>query len=144
MELDFQHRIKAMRAEIEALKTASRSNPDGIQTTTKRFTFPAKMIVYTTYISGLYFIELTPQSSDTMIFSASQKHTVVSDDVIAETARPYVKDGNKYGLLVEIMINYQVLQSYLAQYSPGDVITKDITLEIVASDDFTYTITEEN
>lgn len=144
MELDFKHRLMALRSEIEALKTASRSNPDGIQTTTERFTFPAKMTVYSTYISGSYFVELIPQSSDTMIFSASQKHATVSDDVIVDTARPYIKDGDKYGLLLRIAINYQVLQTYLQQHSVGDTITKNVTVEIVASDDFTYTITEDN
>lgn len=144
MELDFRHRIMALRSEIEALKTASRSDPDGLQTTKERFTFSARMTVYSTYISGNYFIELIPESSDTMIFSASQKHTTENDAVIVSTARPYIKDGNKYGLLLRISINYQVLQSYLEQYSVGDIITKDVTLEIVASDYFSYTISENN
>ena len=144
MELKFQHRLMALRSEIEALKTAKQSNPDGIQTIKERFTFPAKMIVHSTYISGNYFIELNPQNSNTMIFSASQKHATVSDDIIADTARPYIKDGNKYGILLEVSINHQVLQTYLQQHSVGDVITKNITIEIIASDDFTYTITEDN
>lgn len=142
MGLDFQHRIKALRAEVEALKTAKQSNPDGIRTIVERFTFSAKMTVYATYISANYFVELVPQSSNTMIFSASQKHVVASDGVIVDTARPYIKDGNRYGILLRVAINYQVLQTYLQQYSVGDTITKDVTIEIVASDDFTYTISE--
>lgn len=143
MELKFQHRLMALRSEVEALKTARQSNPDGIRTINKRITFSAKMAVFATFISGSYFIELFPENSDTMIFSANQKHTVVSDDVIIDAARPYVKNGNRYGLLLRIAINYQVLQTYLQQYSVGDTVTKSVTLEIVASDDFEYTI-EEN
>ena len=144
MDLDFQHRMIVLRDEIEALKTARQTNPDGIQTIKKRFTFSAKMTVYATYISNTYFIELTPQSSDTMIFSASQKHTTASDGVIIDDARPYIKNGDRYGLLLRAAINYQVLQSYLEQYSVGDTVTKDVTIEIVASDDFTYSIEENN
>lgn len=144
MELKFQHRLMALRSEVEALKTARQSNPDGIRTVNKRITFSAKMTVFATFISGSYFVELFPENSDTMIFSANQKHTVVSDDVIIDAARPYVKGGNRYGLLLRIAINYQVLPTYLQQYSVGDTVTKSVTLEIVASDDFEYTIEEDN
>lgn len=143
MGLDFQRRIIALKNEVTALKTASRSVPDGVRTTTKTLNIAAKLIVYGGYVGGYYFIKLDPKSSDEMIFSVSQKHVVVSDDVIVSSAVPRLKNGES-GVRIMAMINYQRQQAYLNQYNPGDIITKNITIYITASDDFTYTIEEDN
>lgn len=144
MGLDFTHRIKALRAEVEALKTASRSDSDGINTITKTINMTANLTVYSSYVEGIYFIKLTPASSDEkMLFSISQKHATVSDDVIIDEAVPNLKN-NEIGLRMFVRINDQRQQWYLENYSQGDVIQMPISFKITATDDFTYTITEDN
>lgn len=144
MGLDFTHRIKALRAEVEALKTASRSDSDGINTITKTINMTAKLIVYSTYVEGIYFMKLTPASSDEkLIFSISQKHATVSDDVIINQAVPRLKN-NEIGMRLFVGINYQRQQWYLENYNQGDIIQMPISFKITATDDFTYTITEDN
>lgn len=144
MGLDFTHRIKALRAEVEALKTASRSDSDGINTITKTINMTAKLIVYSTYVEGIYFMKLTPASSDEkLIFSISQKHAAVSDDVIINEAVPRL-ENNETGIRLFVSINYQRQQWYLENYSQGDIIQMPISFKITATDDFTYTITEDN
>lgn len=140
---DFAHRIKDLKAEIEALKTANRTDPDGLSTITKTINITAKLIVYAGYVSGRYFIELTPTGTANMIFSTSQKHVVVSDDVIVSSAVPRLNNG-EIGVEIEAMINYQRQQYYLDNYSQGDIIQKPISIRITATDDFTYTIMEDN
>lgn len=141
--VDFQHKIKALRSEVEALKTANRSTPDGLRTVTKTINISAKLKVYATFIDCFYFIKLVPASSDELIFSVNQKHVAVSDDVIVRTAVPRLKNG-EIGVRVEIAINYQRQQYYLEHYNQGDIITKAISLKITASDEFSYTIEEDN
>lgn len=144
MGIDFTHRIKALRAEVEALKTASRSDSDGINTITKTINMTAKLIVYSSYVEGIYFIKLTPASSDEkLLFSVSQKHATVADDVIIDEAVPRLKNG-EIGVRLFVGINYQRQQWYLENYSQGDIIQKPISIKITATDDFTYTITEDN
>ena len=140
---DFQHRIKDLKAEVEALKTANRSDPDGLSTITKTINITAKLIVYSGYVSGRYFIGLTPTGTANMIFSTSQKHVVISDDVIVSSAVPRMKNG-EIGVEIEAMINYQRQQWYLDNYNQGNIVQKPISVKITATDDFTYTIEEDN
>lgn len=139
--VSFQQRMKSLKSEIEALKTASLSVPDGIRTTTKTINMTAKMTVYATYISGYYFIECEPLNFNEMIFSTTQKKVAVSDDVIVKEAIPRMLNG-KNGIWLEVGINIQRQQAYLDSHTQGDIITKNISIEITASDDFVYTITE--
>lgn len=143
MVSDIQHRLMALRSEVEALKTASASTPDGMRTTTKNIDMNAKLTVYATYIEGDYFIALEPHSADEMIFSVSQKHATASSDVIIAEAVPRMKNG-QIGIYLSVRINYQRQQAYLNQYGQGDTITKAISFRITASDDFDYTIEEDN
>lgn len=140
---NIQHRLMALRSEVEALKTASASTPDGMRTTTKNIDMNAELTVYATYIEGDYFIALEPRSADEMIFSVSQEHATASGDVIIAEAVPRMKNG-RIGIYLSVRINYQRQQAYLDQYDPGDIITKAISFRITASDDFDYTIEEDN
>lgn len=133
----------ALRSEVEALKTASASTPDGMRTTTKNIDMNAELTVYATYIEGDYFIALEPRSADEMIFSVSQEHATASSDVIIAEAVPRMKNGQS-GIYLSVRINYQRQQEYLEQYEQGDTITKAISFRITASDDFDYTIEEDN
>lgn len=141
--VDFEKRIKALRSEVEALKTASRSTPDGLRTITKTINISAELTVYSTYIDAYYFIKLFPVSSDSMVFSVSQKPVVVSDDVIISSAVPRLKNGQN-GTRLNVAINYQRQQYYLEHYSQGDTITKDVSIKITASDDFEYEIEKDS
>lgn len=140
---DFAHRIKDLKAEVEALKTASRSDADGLNTITKTINMTAKLIVYAGYVAGRYFIELTPTGTANMIFSTSQKHATAADDVIISAAVPRLKNG-EIGVEIEARINYQRQQWYLDNYNQGDTIQMPISIKITSTDDFTYTITEDN
>lgn len=144
MSKDFAHRIKELRAEVEALKTASRSDSDGLNTVTKTINMTAKLIVHSTYVEGDYFVKMTPETfNNQLVFSFSQKHTVVSDDVIIDSVVPRLKDG-EIGAKMRVRINNQRMADYLSNYQQGDIIQKPISFSITASDDFTYTITEDN
>ena len=140
--VDFQQRIKTLKAEVEALKTASRSAPDGMTTITKTINTSARLVVYAGYVGCSYFIKLIPENSESMIFSVSQNNVVVSDDVIIASAVPHLKNGN-IGVKIAPQINYQRQQYYLDNYSTGDVITKNVSIKITASDNFTYTVEED-
>ena len=140
---NIQHRLMAIQSEVESLKTASVSTPGGMRTVTKTINMNAVLTVYASYIQADYFITLAPHSSDELIYSISQRAATVSDDVIISHAVPRIKNG-EHGTSLRVIINYQRQQAYLDQYDQGDTITKAISFKITASDDFEYTITQED
>lgn len=143
MGLDFSHRIKALRTEVEALKTASRSDSDGMNTITKTINFTAHLKVYSTYIERFYFIKLSSTSDDDkLIVSVSQK-AIGSSDAYVDSAVPRLENG-EIGMRILVSIKYAELPNYLPSHNVGDIIDFPISINLVASDDFTYTITEES
>lgn len=135
--MTFDKRIKALRAEIEALKTVRRKSSLTLETTTKTATCTATLYktstgVVTCQYSGL--IEITPASADNepLISYSQPSYSARGNRNI--TLTPWVKSDGTLGILCTP--DGASVDSSMANNSTKNIT---ITIYITATDNFTTT-----